>query len=83
MDVAGKVAFITGGASGIGFGMARTFLAAGMKVVMADVSEANLADAARQLEGSNQAHHFVRLDVTDRAAMGWMAIRDRLSFHPR
>ncbi|WP_404710461.1 SDR family oxidoreductase [Sphingomonas sp. MMS24-J13] len=68
-DVEGKVAFITGGASGIGFGMARTFLAAGMKVVMADISEANLADAARQLEGSNQAYHFMRLDVTDREAM--------------
>lgn len=68
-QVEDKVAFITGGASGIGFGMARTFLGAGMKVVIADVSERNLADAARQLEGDNRAHHLMRLDVTDRAAM--------------
>ena len=31
-DVTGKVAFITGGARGVGFGMARVFCAAGMKV---------------------------------------------------
>ena len=36
-DVVGKVAFITGGASGMGLAMARSFSAAGMKVVIADV----------------------------------------------
>jgi len=33
-EVAGKVAFITGGASGMGLGMARAFAAAGMRVVI-------------------------------------------------
>ena len=41
----GKVAFITGGASGIGFGMARAFLQAGMRVIIADASRSNLDDA--------------------------------------
>ena len=64
----GKVAFITGGASGIGFGMARTFLSEGMKVVIADYNEAHLA-AAREALAGNNAVHFIKVDVSDRAAM--------------
>ena len=67
-DVEGKVAFITGGASGIGLGIARTLLGAGMKVVIADIRQDHLDEAAALLKGSN-AVHFIRLDVTDRAAM--------------
>jgi NAD(P)-dependent dehydrogenase (short-subunit alcohol dehydrogenase family) len=67
-DVDGKTAFITGGASGIGFGMARAFLKAGMKVVMADIRQDHLDDAASTLRGSNLPHHFIKLDVTDREA---------------
>ncbi len=65
-DVEGKVAFITGGASGIGFGMARVFLNNGMKVIVADLSQDNIDDAAAQLPGNN-AVHFMRVDVADRA----------------
>ena len=69
-DLQDRVAFITGGASGIGFGMARAFLRAGMRVFIADVSPANLEDAARQLEGVPPgAYRLLQLDVTDRAAM--------------
>ena len=64
-DLAGKVAFITGGASGIGLGMARNFLAEGMKVVIADFNEAHLAEARALLSGSN-AVHFIKVDVADR-----------------
>ncbi|HXZ68535.1 MAG TPA: SDR family NAD(P)-dependent oxidoreductase, partial [Alphaproteobacteria bacterium] len=67
-NVVGKVAFITGGASGIGFGMARAFLAAGMKVIIADFNRSNLDDARGKLKGSNAAH-FIEVDVADRAAM--------------
>ena len=67
-NLSGKVAFVTGGASGIGFGMARSFLAEGMKVVIADYNEAHLDAARATLAGSN-AVHFVKVDVADRAAM--------------
>ncbi len=67
-DVDGKTAFITGGASGIGFGMARVFLKNGMKVVMADVRQDHLDEAASVLKGSNLPYHFIKLDVTDREA---------------
>jgi NAD(P)-dependent dehydrogenase (short-subunit alcohol dehydrogenase family) len=64
-NFAGKVAFVTGGASGIGLGMARNFLAEGMKVVMADWNEDHL-DQARELLKGNNAAHFIRMNVADR-----------------
>ena len=68
MDIAGKVAFITGGASGIGLGMTRAFLRAGVRVVVADVSPAHLDDAAKQLAQEPGEYLLLPLDVTDRAA---------------
>ncbi len=64
----GRVAFITGGASGIGLGMARAFLAEGMKVAIADWNEDHIEEARRVLAGSN-AVHFVRTDVADRESL--------------
>jgi len=64
-DVEGKVAFITGGASGVGLGMARAFVAAGMRVAIADIRDDHLEAATNELGG---AAHSIRLDVTDRAA---------------
>ena len=49
MDVNGKVAVVTGAASGMGFAMAETFGGAGMKVVLADIEEAALEQATAQL----------------------------------
>jgi NAD(P)-dependent dehydrogenase (short-subunit alcohol dehydrogenase family) len=63
-EVEGKVAFVTGGASGVGLGMAKAFLGAGMKVVVADIREDHLEEALGQLRGDV---HPIRLDVTDRA----------------
>ena len=42
-NLAGKTAFVTGGASGIGLGIAKALLGAGMKVVIADIRDDHLA----------------------------------------
>ena len=67
--VAGKVAFITGGASGLGLAMARSFTAAGMKVVIADIEEAALQAARQEFSDTNADVITMNVDVTDRAAM--------------
>jgi NAD(P)-dependent dehydrogenase (short-subunit alcohol dehydrogenase family) len=64
----GKVAFITGGASGIGLGMARAFLEEGMKVSLADWSDEHIAQAKAQLAGNN-AVHFVKTNVAERDSL--------------
>ncbi len=68
-DVAGKVAFITGGASGMGLAMARAFSAAGMKVAIADVEQQALDTLAEAFATSNAEVITLRVDVTDRDAM--------------
>jgi NAD(P)-dependent dehydrogenase (short-subunit alcohol dehydrogenase family) len=68
-NVTGKVAFITGGASGIGLGMARAFVRAGMRVVIADASRQNLERASAELGGDRTLVHTMFLDVLDRKAM--------------
>ncbi len=65
-DVEGKVAFITGGASGMGLGMAKVFARAGMKVVIADIRQDALDEAMAGFKDTNLAVHAVKLDVTDR-----------------
>jgi NADP-dependent 3-hydroxy acid dehydrogenase YdfG len=69
-NVEGKVAFITGGASGIGLGAAKAFVDAGMKVVMADVRADHIEEALAHFEGRQQIRqvHAIELDVTDREA---------------
>jgi NADP-dependent 3-hydroxy acid dehydrogenase YdfG len=65
-DVAGKTAFVTGGASGIGLGMATAFVGAGMNVVIADVRRDHLDSASARL--ADRSVHAIQLDVTDREA---------------
>jgi NAD(P)-dependent dehydrogenase (short-subunit alcohol dehydrogenase family) len=43
-NLAGKVAVVTGAASGIGLALSEMFIAEGMKVVLADIDEIRLAD---------------------------------------
>ncbi len=66
-NVEGKVAFITGGASGAGFGMAQVFSQNGMKVVIADIRKDSLDKAMSYFRGNSDVH-AVQLDVTNREA---------------
>jgi NAD(P)-dependent dehydrogenase (short-subunit alcohol dehydrogenase family) len=80
-QVEGKVAFITGGASGIGFGMARAFLRSGMKIIIADILQERLDEAARVLtQGTNRQFHIIKVDVTDRAMMAGAAVEAERTF---
>ncbi len=54
-ELSGKIAVITGGASGIGLAMARRFAAEGMRVVLADIDEVSLRAAEAHLaEGATE-----------------------------
>lgn len=61
--LSGKVAFVTGAASGVGEAVARLFAAEGASVVVADISEAGRS-VAQSLEARGSSALFVRLDVT-------------------
>jgi NAD(P)-dependent dehydrogenase (short-subunit alcohol dehydrogenase family) len=67
-EVAGKTAVVTGGASGIGLGIAEAFVAAGMNVVIADLRPDHIETAlGRFVESGAREHvHAIELDVTDR-----------------
>lgn len=68
VDYTGKVAFITGGASGAGFGQATVFAEAGCRIVIADIRRAAVDDAVAKLRARRVEVHGIELDVTDRAA---------------
>jgi NAD(P)-dependent dehydrogenase (short-subunit alcohol dehydrogenase family) len=71
----GQVAVITGGASGIGFGLAEAFGARGLSVVLGDIEEAALDTASEALAERGVRTLTVPTDVTDPAALD--SLRDR------
>ena len=75
-EVSGKVAFVTGGSSGIGLGLARALRAAGMKVAFTWRRAAHRDQALDLLGRDDPAVMAIHLDVTDRA--GWAAAADEV-----
>jgi NAD(P)-dependent dehydrogenase (short-subunit alcohol dehydrogenase family) len=64
MDISGKIAIVTGAASGIGLGIATALAEAGANVVMADIQKDAVEQAAHGLSGTNKRVMPVRIDVT-------------------
>lgn len=74
-DLAGKVAVITGAASGIGRGLSRCCAAAGMRVVLADIEEESLEPALAEIRAGGGEAIAVRTDVSDAAEVESLARR--------
>jgi len=72
-DLEGKVAVVTGGASGIGSALARRFAAEGARVVIGDVEKPALDDAVSELRRAGADAEGVVTDVTDPAQMQGLA----------
>lgn len=68
-DLAGKVAFVTGAASGIGLGIARALAQAGVKVMMADIDGAELETQVARLAETNADVAGIRTDVSLKAEL--------------
>ena len=69
-----RVAVITGGASGIGLGLASKLADEGMKIVLADIESAVLERACESLRSSGADVLGVQCDVSDKAQVEALAI---------
>ena len=68
-DFHDKVAFVTGGASGLGFALARVFGRARMKVMLADIDVDSLENAVAELKKDQISVRGVECDVSDRTSV--------------
>lgn len=73
IELTGRVAVVTGAASGIGLALAERFVAEGMHVTLADLDADQLAAATRRLSASGGDVHGVVCDVTDSASVDSLA----------
>ena len=73
-DMRGRVAVVTGGASGIGRGIANVLAAEGAQVVIADVDGPKAEESAAAIGAEGGETLVVEVDVTDRVAVEAMAV---------
>jgi len=79
-DFSGKVALVTGAASGMGLATAKAFAEAGAAVVLADVKEEAVKAAAQKLVAAGHKAIAVRCDVSDDAQVAAMVDRTVAEF---
>jgi rhamnulose-1-phosphate aldolase/alcohol dehydrogenase len=81
-ELAGRVAFVAGGASGIGRATARRLAQEGAHVVVADLNAEGASEVARELEGKHGERRAISLacDVTDEASVAAAFEQTALSF---
>ncbi|MGA2191372.1 MAG: SDR family NAD(P)-dependent oxidoreductase [Steroidobacteraceae bacterium] len=79
-DFAGRTAFVTGGANGIGIGVVRALLAEGCNVAVADVRAESIERALKSLDG--KLVMGVQVDVSSREAMARAADEVEAKFGP-
>ena len=79
-DLRDKVAFITGGASGLGLGMAKAFGREGMKVMIADIEQAALSRAVQELTDLQVRAEGVLCDVGSRGSLREAALKTIATF---
>lgn len=72
--LAGRLAFVTGAARGIGAGIATAMADAGAAVVIADIDETSATAAAKSLCAKGRQAWSVALDVTDQASCSAAAV---------
>jgi NAD(P)-dependent dehydrogenase (short-subunit alcohol dehydrogenase family) len=68
-ELAGRTAFVTGGAGGIGLAMAQAFAGAGMKVMIADIETDALGTAVESLRGITPDTEGILCDAADAASV--------------
>ena len=64
-DLTGKIALVTGAASGIGEAIAQTFARQGAYVYVADLDETNGARVAKEIADDDGQSQFLKLDLAD------------------
>jgi len=79
-DFAGRTAFVTGGANGVGIGIVRNLLNEGVKVAIADIRQDSIDRALATLD--NREVMGVQLDVASRAGFAEAADRVEREFGP-